>query len=522
MLNFALDPTPHDEAAAMIADKPAIVRSAFNNLHDDLKTRAYTISGVEDMDVLQNTRDLIAAVPMGADWKSARTEIARQISPWFTPAGAENRAQLLLNQHCRTATATCQARIEDAQSDIFTHFIYHTNHGPNVRDSHAVLDGIIVPANSPFWQGHTPPWAYNCHCTRSPMMAEEVAEEKDLDSARTPETSRVLDHAALTRLEGGTITRGPAIDVMLPPSLQSVQKGNIPYADLASRWDAPTRADFERKAAEVKIGSGTLLSHLDGSITTPQPVGPRAARPATFAEAVKTRGLDTQAEWSRTDLANLRASMRVDDPLPASEWIDSISGARKTGTLTDKELRRTVQDLLDILPRDIADTMSKIKINLSNRTLGGADGFFDPRTNSIHITTANALKGIKGEERRREMRRTLSHELMHAVHGTATGPEADAYRQRISDHYAKRTAADVATPDGQGGFYRKDKFYREYAGREYKHENGHPSGKEIPSSHFELWEAPDIATHYASAKHANSGAFRETFSLVHSIFDSTL
>lgn len=539
-MHFALDPVPHSAASRLIADKPAITRDIFNALPDELKARAYTIAGVEDADVLQSTQDLISRVPLGADWQAAKREIAAQISPWFSPAAALARAELLLSYHCRTAAATCQARIDEAQTDIFPYFIYLTNRGANVRPSHAALHGVIVPASSSFWHNHTPPWGFNCHCSRVPMTAEEAGEEKHRDSTRTQETRRVLDAAALTRLEAGTITRGPAMNVMLPRSIQNIKSGTIPYEELATRWDTAGRQAFETWADRIPMDNGgTLLSHINGQTTSKiqNSTSKISSRPSTFAEALARSGLDKQAAWSRTDIANLRASMRVPNPAQAADFISTITGAGKTGVLTQKEIHRALQDFLNILPRELADTLPKLDIGFVKRftkvvRINGVDRLKpDPATLGDYLAKADggprlrlstdALKGLKGEERRREMRRLLSHELTHWLHTEARGQAAVRYRSNIRSHYLSRTAAGAKEPDGKGGFYRHGRFYKKYVGREYKHEQGHPMGVEIPSTHFELWDAPETIMFHANRQHPDAASFRETFSLSHSILDST-
>lgn len=48
-----------------------------------------------------------------------------------------------------------------------------------------------------------------------------------------------------------------------------------------------------------------------------------------------------------------------------------------------------------------------------------------------------------------------------------------------------------------------------------------PSGIEIPPTYFELWETPEKLIHEAHhGKRLKAAAFRETFALAHSIFDS--
>lgn len=521
MLSFALDPVPHDAARRLIADKPAVTRDVFDDLPDEMQARAYTITGIEDFDVLQNTRDLIARIPAGADWAKTKKEIAAQISPWFTPSGAANRADLLLAHHAFSAYASCQARIMDAQMDTFPWRQYLSTKDGKVRATHRALHGIILRADSPFWRDHTPPWEFRCRCQVVELLDDEAAEELAKDQSRKPEDRRVLEGPALARLEAGTITRGPEQSHVLGTPLQSVRATTLPYEEIATRWDPGVRRLFEERAARVPMeNGGSLLTHLSGETAVVSPRSARAPRPASFAAALDASGLATAATWSRPALANLRASMRVAAPAQAADLLAGISGARQVGVLTEKEILRSVQDMLDILPPEIATTLPKITIGLQNAKLGDANGLWSKDGLHIRITTAGSLKGLKGEERRREMRRILSHELMHWVHDTAKGPEADLFRARIRAHYLARTADGVHEPDGKGGFYRPDRFWKKQVGREYASELGKPMGVEIPASHFELWETQEKLMQLAHHSHPEAAAFRETFSLAHSIFDS--
>ena len=151
-------------------------------------------------------------------------------------------------------------------------------------------------------------------------------------------------------------------------------------------------------------------------------------------------GLDQKPAWSRTDIANLRTSMRVADPARAADFISGITGAGKTGVLTEKEIHRALQDFLNILSRELADTLPKLDIGFVKRftkvvRINGVDRLKpDPTVRGDYLSKADggprlrlsmaALKGLRGEERRREMRRILSHELTHWLHTDARPPSA--------------------------------------------------------------------------------------------------
>jgi hypothetical protein len=524
MLNFQTTPVPHEEARRRIADKPAVARDVFDRLPEEMQARAFTITGIEDMDVVQAVRDEIAKLPAGADWDTVKREVMAKISPWFTAEGAAARAQTLMSHHAFAAYSATQARIMDEMIDVFPFRQYLSTGDGKVRASHRALHEIILPATHVFWTYHTPPWEWNCRCQVVELTEEDRDEEYARDEKRAPEHRRVLEGASLRQLDQGSLNRGLStnVDVRTPKERGgnyqwSARDQSVPYDEIRKRWDSQTATDFEGWARGVELeGGGDLLSYLSGKPTTPGPQTLTQPRPETFAAALAKLGLDAKAKWSRKDIADLKSSLRLADPAQQGDHIASITGARRTGALTETEIRRTVQDLLDIVPRSVADTLPKLQIKLVDTSLGGANGQYDPGKHVVEVTTAN-LRGSKGEKRRRELRRVLSHELMHWMHLSAKGPAADAYRAAIKAHYAARTAGEPLI----GGQYRRDKWWDLYAGKEYRFEKGDPAGVEVPTRYYELWETPDIlASVMDPAQNPDAAAIRETFSLVHSFFDT--
>lgn len=525
MLNFLTDPVPHAEAARRISDKPAVARDVFDQLPEEMKARAFTITGIEDFDVLQAVRDEIATLPAGADWDKVKKEVMAKISPWFTADGAAARAETIMSHHAFAAYSATQARIMDRMIDVFPFRQYLSTKDGKVRASHAALDGIILPANHPFWTYHTPPWEWNCRCQAVELTEEDRDEELAKDGKRAPENRLVLQGTALKQLDQGSLNRGLStnVDVRTPKERGgnyqwSARDASLPYADIAKRWDAKTATDFEAWASGVDLdGGGNLFAYLSGNPVTPGPRLPALPRPATFTAALQAQGLDAKDKWTRKDIAALKASLRVTDPALEADHVLSVAGGRLAGALTEKEIRRTVQDLLNILPRAMADTLPKVKITLMDTKMGTANGEYDFTNHEVRVTTYN-MKGLKGEERRRELRRVLSHELMHWAHISSKGTAADAYRTAITDHYTARTAGEPLLPGG----YRRDKWWDLYAGREYGGVEKRLGirGIEVPTRYYELWETPDIlATLMDPAQTLEAAAARETFSLVHSFFD---
>lgn len=281
-MKFALDPIPHSEAVKLITEKPAVAREVFDQLPAELKGRAFTITGIEDFDVLQAVRDEIAKLPAGVDWDKVKGEVAKKISPWFDEEGALARAEFLLGHHGRQAYAATNARVMDEMLDIFPYRQYHSSRtSSEPRASHRALDGMIFPADHSFWDKHTPPWEFGCKCLDPTALTEEdFEEERGRDKKRPKAEKRVADAEQLRDLERGFISRGADIneDVRTPKQLGgkyewSAKDATLPYDEIKTRWDEDVREAFEEWAAERLIELGfSLLDLLNGE----SPLGKRA------------------------------------------------------------------------------------------------------------------------------------------------------------------------------------------------------------------------------------------------------
>lgn len=274
MIGFLTKPVPHSEAVNLILDKPAVARDVFDRLPDELKGRAFTITGIEDFDVLQAVQDEIAKLPAGGDWNKIKRSVAEKILPWFTDEAAVARAQLLLSHHAFAAYSAANARVMDEMRDVFPFRQYLSTKDGKVRASHAALNEIILPADHEFWTYHTPPWEWNCRCDAVALTEEDRDEELARDQDRAPETRRVLQGTALKQLDTGSLNRGLStnVDVRTPKERGgnyqwSARETTLPYGEIRKRWDEPVATAFEAWAGKLLLTVGaSLLDYLTNRV----------------------------------------------------------------------------------------------------------------------------------------------------------------------------------------------------------------------------------------------------------------
>ena len=294
---------PHDEAVEYIRRKVPLLADTFYRLGPELRARAFTISGVECADTLQRCRDAIATLPSGGDWNAIKKDLVNEICPWLVDPDADTetqarqikaakaRAELLLRIHGGQAYGAANARVLDENVDIFPYRQYLSMDDSRVRASHAALHNKIVPADSPWWHKHTPPWEFGCRCTVAGISAEEAEEMAAAESHMPPEQRDVLQGLHLTELvENNRLIAGEnqIYDTRTPYEKEG--KGyewdhrsfQMPLELLQERYDPPVWQAFEAFAERTEVLPGSTLldwAKMSGPPRAPQSPGELLAAP---------------------------------------------------------------------------------------------------------------------------------------------------------------------------------------------------------------------------------------------------
>jgi hypothetical protein len=196
-------------------------------------------------------------------------------------------------------------------------------------------------------------------------------------------------------------------------------------------------------------------------------------------------------------MRHLVAQLKKDHPVPEHLVIQSVTGARAQGHLSESAVRAVVQEVLDFIPPDVVRRLPKLQIEVKKLKSLGSYG-----RNGL-VSLSNSLGPDKA-------RSTIYHEMMHWLH--MDGPN-QAFRDEIRDHFAARTLGE--TRQHLSGYSRKcmgkkDRWYEIYAGRIYQDEAQAPQGLEVPTRYFEwmTWEPRKQADHW------NIPEFRDTLQIV--------
>lgn len=180
---LSIETFPNEAAEAYIRGKAVADPKNFGALPDQLKQRAFTVAGIEQMDVLRQLRDKIAELPKGANWDNVKKDLARELTPFIGSGDAkadENaakaRADFMLRTHGFQAYAVSRHQQHMSVSKDFPYWKYETVGDSRVRPGHAALDGKVLRADDPWWKTHYPPWDWGCRCIVVALDEEDAME----------------------------------------------------------------------------------------------------------------------------------------------------------------------------------------------------------------------------------------------------------------------------------------------------------------------------------------------------------
>ena len=191
--NFELTPLPFKEAIVFWADKLALTGDEFSALADAARARAFTVAGTARMDVIMDVRSAVEkALTDGetlADFKGRLSDIMETrgwegLTPWHM--------ETMFRTNVQTAYAVGRHDQMSAQTETFPYWEYDAVNDAATRPEHAALDGMVFPADHPFWNTWYPPNGYNCRCSVNPVH-RAVAEDEGLKVETEDPTGTLIE-----------------------------------------------------------------------------------------------------------------------------------------------------------------------------------------------------------------------------------------------------------------------------------------------------------------------------------------
>lgn len=181
MPEIELKPVPFEEAIDAFRGKVPLKAHEFYALTQEARAKAFTVSGVAQMDILMDMHGAIdKAIEAGetlADFRN-RVDDIFQARGWTAPEALTPwRMETIFRNNVQTAYSTGRYKQMMDQVDAFPYWEYDTAGDLDVRPSHAAHEGKIYPADHPFWDTWYPPNGHNCRCGVNPVHRSVVEEE---------------------------------------------------------------------------------------------------------------------------------------------------------------------------------------------------------------------------------------------------------------------------------------------------------------------------------------------------------
>jgi SPP1 gp7 family putative phage head morphogenesis protein len=505
MIDLFTTPVPNEVAVEHLKALAPVTREQFDRLLPELRAQAFTVTGVEDANVLQRLRDIIAELPAGGSWDEAKAKVLAEISPWLANSedpeerakeekAAERRAELLVRTHGFRAYAAATYRNLKANTDIMPWWKYTSFGDDRVRDTHEALNGVILAHDDPFWETHYPPWDWGCRCEVIGLTDTDVEEIRAAEAKKPPEERSTFEGRRLEELRNGRLVRGPGKNYDVRPPVDKAQNaveratawsfrpGEVkPDLDaLRARYSPWVWREFEGFARQAKLPDGRSVWEWAGG----KPGETDPGDGLSFAEMLDRAGIHPDDPETMTE-RNARAlfkQLRRRDAVQVDAVVEGVVGADRSGNFTEANVLWAAREFLNMVPAEVARTLPKIRIQIVEATAASKAvlGGYSPETRMVTLVKTN-LKTTAA------MKATLMHELGHWVH--LHGPKE--YQELIRALFQARTA-------GEEAFFvaalqervKRDRWFELYAGVERAGMEGF--GVEVVSTHLATLASPVV------------------------------
>lgn len=185
---------PPKEALEFFRGKGYATGFAWQDVWQQEHDAAFTVAKMMNLDLLRDTRAAVdKALAEGQTFEQFREGIESRLvqAGWWGKAemadpltgeiktvqlGSPRRLRTIFRTNLQTAYAAGHtAQIEATKAEA-PYLMYDAVDDDLTREEHAAWDGLVLPADDPWWDTHTPPNGWNCRCGVVQLSAAQVRE----------------------------------------------------------------------------------------------------------------------------------------------------------------------------------------------------------------------------------------------------------------------------------------------------------------------------------------------------------
>lgn len=257
--------------------------------------RAFMVAGAAKADLLADLAGAVdKAIAEGETLEQFRKRFRQIVTDrgWHgwtgegTKAGEAWRTRVIYETNLITSYSA--GRLEQLRAGGYRYWMYKHSDSRNPRPHHRALDGVVLPADDPFWQTHYPPNGWGCRCRAvgvdGPRSAQQLGGDFNKPLPRgwntiDPKTGEPVGiDKGWGYMPGGTATSTVSALAsklnQLPPAPSVAVIQDWLKADAFARWYAKPQGswplvrlpadDLERMGAKAGVSVGMLSAETAG------------------------------------------------------------------------------------------------------------------------------------------------------------------------------------------------------------------------------------------------------------------
>lgn len=255
-----LEALPPREAIEFFRQKGYAIGFNWQDVWQQEHQAAFTVAKAMQLDILRDIRSAVdAALANGTTFADFRKNLKPLLvqKGWWGKAemadpdtgeikkvqlGSTRRLKTIYDTNLRTAHSEGQwGRIQESKA-TFPYLQYSANNSEHPRLEHSAWDGLILPADHPFYQAHMPVKAWGCKC-RVIQMSQGMMDRRGLSVGEAP---AVPEYTYINKRSG---------------EVQQIPKGVDPafhYRPGGRRANLPAFVTLKLDSADTKIAQGAV------------------------------------------------------------------------------------------------------------------------------------------------------------------------------------------------------------------------------------------------------------------------